>query len=58
MTIREELERLEHTQLDKKAAFSDESRGRLRPEDPKTGMYARFISGIRTRSFTVRPSAG
>jgi len=35
MTIREELEQLEHTKLDKRAAFSDESRGRLRPEEPK-----------------------
>lgn len=32
MTIREELERQEHRQLFEKAAFSDESRGRLRPE--------------------------
>lgn len=32
MTIREELERQEHQQLYVKAAFSDESRGRLRPE--------------------------
>ncbi len=31
MTIREELEQLEHQQLDSSAAFSDESRGRLRP---------------------------
>ena len=30
MTIREELERLEHQQLDPRAAFSDESRGRMR----------------------------
>ncbi len=35
MTIREELEQLEHTQLDERAAFSDETRGRLRPEDPR-----------------------
>ena len=35
MTIREELEQLEHTKLDKRAAFSDETRGRLRPEEPK-----------------------
>ena len=31
MTIREELERLEHQQLSPKAAFSDASRGRVRP---------------------------
>ena len=31
MTIREQLERLEHQQLDPRAAFSDESRGRMRP---------------------------
>ncbi len=35
MTIREELERLEHEQLDPKAAFSDETKGRLHPEEPK-----------------------
>ena len=32
MTIREELERLEHQRLDPKAAFADESRGRLHPD--------------------------
>ncbi len=32
MTIREELERLEHKRLNPKAAFSDQSRGRPRPE--------------------------
>ena len=35
MTVREELEALEHTQLDRKAAFANETRGRLRPEEPK-----------------------
>ncbi len=35
MTLREELERLEHLQLDPRAAFADESRGRLHPEEPK-----------------------
>ena len=35
MTIREELEQLEHMQLNKRAAFSDETRGRLHPEEPK-----------------------
>ena len=34
MTVREELERQEHDRLDKSAAFADESRGRLRPEEP------------------------
>ena len=35
MTIREELEQLEHIQLDKMAAFSDETKGRLHAEEPK-----------------------
>ncbi len=35
MTLREELERQEHLVLDPKAAFSDESRGRLHPEEPR-----------------------
>ena len=35
MTIREELEALEHTQLDRRAAFANETRGRLHPEEPK-----------------------
>ena len=33
MTLREELERQEHLQLDPGAAFADESRGRLRPAE-------------------------
>ncbi len=33
MTVREELERLEHLQLSPKAAFSDQSQGRYRFED-------------------------
>ena len=36
MTLREKLERQEHLQLDKRAAFADESRGRLHPEEPRT----------------------
>ena len=36
MTLRAELERLEHEHLDKRAAFADESQGRLRPEEPRT----------------------
>ncbi len=32
MTLREELEKLEHQQLSPKAAFSDETKGRLHPE--------------------------
>jgi dGTPase len=32
MTVREELERLEHKRLNPKAAFADQSRGRPRPE--------------------------
>ena len=35
MTIREELERLEHEHLDNRAAFADETKGRLHPEDTK-----------------------
>ncbi len=35
MTLREELERLEHEHLDPKASFADESRGRLHPEEPR-----------------------
>jgi len=33
MTIRQEMELREHQQLDPKAAFSNESRGRVRPEE-------------------------
>ena len=36
MTLREELERLEHLQLDKRASFADETRGRLHPEEART----------------------
>ena len=35
MNIRQELEQQEHLRLDKRAAFCDESRGRLRPEEPR-----------------------
>ena len=35
MTIREELERLEHVQLNKLASFSDETKGRLHPEEAR-----------------------
>ena len=35
MTLRQELERQEHLRLDSRAAFSDESRGRLRPEEDR-----------------------
>ena len=35
MTLREELEALEHEQLDPKAAFADETRGRLHEEEPR-----------------------
>lgn len=37
MTVREELERLEHKRLNPKAAFSDQSKGRLRPEEDREG---------------------
>ena len=35
MNLREELERQEHEHLHKRAAFADESRGRLHPEEPR-----------------------
>ena len=35
MTLREELERQEHEHLSPRAAFADESRGRLHPEEPR-----------------------
>ena len=35
MTLREELEKLEHEQLSRSAAFSNESRGRLHPEEDR-----------------------
>ena len=35
MTLKEELERQEHEHLDPRAAFADESRGRLHPEEPR-----------------------
>jgi dGTPase len=35
MTIRQELEKLEHIHLDKRAAFADETKGRLHPEEAK-----------------------
>ena len=37
MTLREELERQEHLRLDAKAAFSDQSKGRLRPSESREG---------------------
>ena len=48
MTIREELERQEHLQLDPKAAFSDETRGRLRPteENEVRTCYQRDVDRI------------
>ena len=48
MTIREELERQEHTQLDKRAAFADETRGRLRPaeENEVRTCYQRDVDRI------------
>ena len=35
MTVREELERLEHRRLNPLAAFADQSKGRPRPEEPR-----------------------
>lgn len=35
MTVREELERLEHKRLNPLAAFADQSKGRPRPEEPR-----------------------
>ena len=37
MTVREQLERLEHRRLNPLAAFSDQSRGRPVPEEPREG---------------------
>ena len=48
MTIRQELEQQEHTQLDKRAAFADETRGRLRPaeENEVRTCYQRDVDRI------------
>ena len=48
MTIREELERQEHLQLDAKAAFADETRGRVRPgeENEVRTCYQRDVDRI------------
>ena len=48
MTIREELELQEHRQLDPSAAFSDETRGRLRPitENDVRTCYQRDVDKI------------
>ena len=48
MTIRQELERQEHTQLDKRAAFADETRGRMRPgeENEVRTCYQRDVDRI------------
>ena len=48
MTIREELERQEHLHLDPKAAFADETRGRLRPaeENEVRTCYQRDVDRI------------
>ena len=48
MTIREELERQEYLQLNPKAAFSDETRGRLRPteENEVRTCYQRDVDRI------------
>ena len=48
MTVRQELERQEHTQLDKRAAFADETRGRLRPgeENEVRTCYQRDVDRI------------
>ena len=48
MTIREELEKLEHTQLDPKASFADETRGRLHPEEPR-------VEDVRTQTGSLLP---
>ena len=36
MNVREFLEQQEHLQLDPRAAFSNETRGRLRPEEVRS----------------------
>ena len=48
MTIRQELEQQEHTQLDKRAAFADETRGRLRAaeENEVRTCYQRDVDRI------------
>ena len=48
MTIREELELQEHEQLDKRAAFADETRGRMRPgeENEVRTCYQRDVDRI------------
>ena len=48
MTVRQELEHQEHTQLDKRAAFADETRGRLRPgeENEVRTCYQRDVDRI------------
>ena len=48
MTIREELEALEHEQLSPKAAFADETRGRMRPgeENEVRTCYQRDVDRI------------
>ncbi len=35
MTVREELEKMEHRKLNPLASFSDQSKGRLQPEEPR-----------------------
>ena len=48
MTIREELEQQEHTHLDPRAAFADETRGRMRPteENDVRTCYQRDVDRI------------
>ena len=48
MTLRQEMERQEHLQLDPKAAFADESRGRVRPveENDVRTCYQRDVDRI------------
>ena len=56
MTIREELEALEHTQLDRRAAFADETRGRLheepaRAEDVRTAYQRDTDKIVHSKAF-------
>ena len=56
MTIREELEALEHAQLDKNAAFADETKGRLyqeaaRAEDVRTAYQRDTDKIVHSKSF-------
>ena len=58
MTVKEELERLEHKRLNPLAAFADQSKGRPRQEEPREEDVRTSISGTLTELSTARPSGG